>query len=170
MKLEKKTFQYSYREMQMRTAVSPHHTNPRSATLDFWRKTSSIDQYMVIQVHSQYKTYINYDNEFVAIMCDPCWYCLLRLVLRILFCSLAILLTVFQNISTIRIKYLSQSMYIETLLKLKDKQIDFEIRWSIKARGHAEQKRWIAGNLYSRVRNRHSPLNKCSLWKIWKKE
>ena len=29
-------------EMQMRVAISPHHTNPRSATLDFWRKTSKL--------------------------------------------------------------------------------------------------------------------------------
>ena len=27
------------REFQMRIATAPHHTNPRSATLDFWRKT-----------------------------------------------------------------------------------------------------------------------------------
>ena len=26
------------REFQMRIATAPHHTNPRSATLDFWRK------------------------------------------------------------------------------------------------------------------------------------
>ena len=33
----------------MRIAVSPHHTNPRSATLDFWRKTSSVPDYKHIQ-------------------------------------------------------------------------------------------------------------------------
>ena len=34
----------------MRRGVSPHHTNPRSATLDFWRKTSTIAEYKQIQV------------------------------------------------------------------------------------------------------------------------
>ena len=39
-----------FREMMMRKATSPHHTNPRSATLDFWRKTSTINEYRKIQV------------------------------------------------------------------------------------------------------------------------
>ena len=30
-------------------AGAPHHTNPRSATLDFWRKTTPYDQYKIIQ-------------------------------------------------------------------------------------------------------------------------
>ena len=33
----------------MRIATAPHHTNPRSATLDFWRKTVSKQDYAVIQ-------------------------------------------------------------------------------------------------------------------------
>ena len=33
----------------MRIAISPHHTNPRSATLDFWRQTTTIDEYRKIQ-------------------------------------------------------------------------------------------------------------------------
>ena len=33
----------------MRLATSCHHTNPRSATLHFWRQTSSIDEYKRIQ-------------------------------------------------------------------------------------------------------------------------
>ena len=33
----------------MRIATSPHHTNPRSATLDFWRKTSTIQDYKHVQ-------------------------------------------------------------------------------------------------------------------------
>ena len=33
----------------MRMAGAPHHTNPRSATLDFWRKTTPYDQYKIIQ-------------------------------------------------------------------------------------------------------------------------
>ena len=37
------------REWQMRMATSVHHTNPRSATLDFWRKTTPFDQYKIIQ-------------------------------------------------------------------------------------------------------------------------
>jgi len=36
-------------EFRMRISTSPHHTNPRSATLDFWRKTTPYDQYKVIQ-------------------------------------------------------------------------------------------------------------------------
>jgi hypothetical protein len=42
-------YQLSEQELKMRMAVSPHHTNPRSATLDFWRKTSHIDIYRQIQ-------------------------------------------------------------------------------------------------------------------------
>ena len=38
-----------FREMKMRLATSCHHTNPRSATLHFWRQTSSIDEYKRIQ-------------------------------------------------------------------------------------------------------------------------
>ena len=37
------------REWQMRMAGAPHHTNPRSATLDFWRKTTPYEQYKIIQ-------------------------------------------------------------------------------------------------------------------------
>ena len=33
----------------MRMASTVHHTNPRSATLDFWRKTTPYDKYMVLQ-------------------------------------------------------------------------------------------------------------------------
>ena len=33
----------------MRLATSCHHTNPRSATLHFWRQTSSLDEYKRIQ-------------------------------------------------------------------------------------------------------------------------
>ena len=40
----------------MRMATSPHHTNPRSATLDFWRKTSSIDDYKLIQAKRRLQT------------------------------------------------------------------------------------------------------------------
>ena len=36
-------------EWQMRMATSVHHTNPRSATLDFWRKTTRFDDYKMIQ-------------------------------------------------------------------------------------------------------------------------
>merc|ERR1711937_670930 len=36
-------------EWQMRMASSVHHTNPRSATLDFWRKTTEYERYKVIQ-------------------------------------------------------------------------------------------------------------------------
>jgi len=35
--------------MKMRLATSCHHTNPRSATLHFWRQTSSLDEYKRIQ-------------------------------------------------------------------------------------------------------------------------
>lgn len=40
---------FNDREFRMRISTSPHHTNPRSATLDFWRKTTPYDQYKVIQ-------------------------------------------------------------------------------------------------------------------------
>ena len=40
----------------MRMATSPHHTNPRSATLDFWRQTSSIDDYKRIQAKRRLQT------------------------------------------------------------------------------------------------------------------
>ena len=40
----------------MRLATSPHHTNPRSATLDFWRQTSSIDSYKQIQAKRRVQT------------------------------------------------------------------------------------------------------------------
>ena len=33
----------------MRLATSPHHTNPRSTTLDFWRKTSDMEEYRKLQ-------------------------------------------------------------------------------------------------------------------------
>ena len=33
----------------MRLATSPHHTNPRSTTLDFWRKTSDLGEYRKLQ-------------------------------------------------------------------------------------------------------------------------
>jgi len=33
----------------MRIATAPHHTNPRSATLDFWRKTLIKEDYAKIQ-------------------------------------------------------------------------------------------------------------------------
>lgn len=33
----------------MRMASTVHHTNPRSATLDFWRKTTSVEDYKIIQ-------------------------------------------------------------------------------------------------------------------------
>merc|ERR1712003_379530 len=36
-------------EWQMRMATSVHHTNPRSATLDFWRKTTHYDYYKLLQ-------------------------------------------------------------------------------------------------------------------------
>ena len=41
--------QILFREMKMRLATSCHHTNPRSATLHFWRQTSSLDEYKRIQ-------------------------------------------------------------------------------------------------------------------------
>lgn len=40
----------------MRLATAPHHTNPRSATLDFWRRTSSIDSYRHIQAKRRQQT------------------------------------------------------------------------------------------------------------------
>ena len=33
----------------MRMASTVHHTNPRSATLDFWRKTTSVEDYKLLQ-------------------------------------------------------------------------------------------------------------------------
>ena len=33
----------------MRMATTVHHTNPRSATLDFWRKTTKYDDYKILQ-------------------------------------------------------------------------------------------------------------------------
>ena len=33
----------------MRMATTVHHTNPRSATLDFWRKTTKYDEYKILQ-------------------------------------------------------------------------------------------------------------------------
>ncbi|CAG5104833.1 Oidioi.mRNA.OKI2018_I69.chr1.g1585.t1.cds [Oikopleura dioica] len=42
-------YEVSEEERMMRRGVSPHHTNPRSATLDFWRKTSTIAEYKQIQ-------------------------------------------------------------------------------------------------------------------------
>merc|ERR1712136_136650 len=42
-------YEVSEQEYKMRLATSPHHTNPRSATLDFWRQTTSVDQYRQIQ-------------------------------------------------------------------------------------------------------------------------
>ena len=33
----------------MRMATAVHHTNPRSATLDFWRKTTRYEDYKLIQ-------------------------------------------------------------------------------------------------------------------------
>ena len=38
-----------FSEWQMRMATSVHHTNPRSATLDFWRKTTRFEDYKLIQ-------------------------------------------------------------------------------------------------------------------------
>ena len=55
---------YNFREYQMRVAISPHHTNPRSSTLDFWRKTTDIERYRVIQ--AQKKKQINIPTRFVT--------------------------------------------------------------------------------------------------------
>jgi hypothetical protein len=41
---------------KMRLATSPHHTNPRSATLDFWRQTSSVEEYRIIQQKRRQQT------------------------------------------------------------------------------------------------------------------
>ena len=49
----------------MRVAISPHHTNPRSSTLDFWRKTTDIERYRVIQ--AQKKKQINIPTRFFNI-------------------------------------------------------------------------------------------------------
>ena len=54
----------NFREYQMRVAISPHHTNPRSSTLDFWRKTTDIERYRVIQ--AQKKKQINIPTRLVA--------------------------------------------------------------------------------------------------------
>ncbi|CBY11916.1 unnamed protein product [Oikopleura dioica] len=43
------SFQMTEEDFKMRYAVSPHHTNPRSATLDFWRKTTPYNQYRILQ-------------------------------------------------------------------------------------------------------------------------
>merc|ERR1712193_290716 len=43
------SYQMTEEEFRMRISTSPHHTNPRSATLDFWRKTTPYDQYKIIQ-------------------------------------------------------------------------------------------------------------------------
>merc|ERR1712026_55002 len=42
-------YQWGRDEWQMRMASSVHHTNPRSATLDFWRKTTRYEDYKLIQ-------------------------------------------------------------------------------------------------------------------------
>ena len=55
---------YNFREYQMRVAISPHHTNPRSSTLDFWRKTTDIERYRVIQ--AQKKKQINIPTRLVS--------------------------------------------------------------------------------------------------------
>ena len=39
----------NFSEWQMRMATTVHHTNPRSATLDFWRKTTKYDDYKILQ-------------------------------------------------------------------------------------------------------------------------
>ncbi|CAG5086170.1 Oidioi.mRNA.OKI2018_I69.PAR.g11128.t1.cds [Oikopleura dioica] len=59
-------------EMMMRKATSPHHTNPRSATLDFWRKTSTINEYRKIQYVRRKQTNIptssnHYKEEHLVI-------------------------------------------------------------------------------------------------------
>ena len=48
----------------MRVAISPHHTNPRGSTLDFWRKTTDIERYRVIQ--AQKKKQINIPTRLVT--------------------------------------------------------------------------------------------------------
>ena len=45
-----------FREMAMRLATSPHHTNPRSATLDFWRQTTSVEEYKKVQERRRLQT------------------------------------------------------------------------------------------------------------------
>ena len=42
--------------MAMRLATSPHHTNPRSATLDFWRQTTSVEEYKKVQERRRLQT------------------------------------------------------------------------------------------------------------------
>merc|ERR1712131_495769 len=57
-------YEMTAEEYQMRVAISPHHTNPRSTTLDFWRKTTDIERYRVIQ--AQKKKQINIPTRFVT--------------------------------------------------------------------------------------------------------
>merc|ERR1711970_1359542 len=42
-------YEWGENEWQRRMASAVHHTNPRSATLDFWRKTTTYDNYKIIQ-------------------------------------------------------------------------------------------------------------------------
>ena len=49
-------FDEIFREMAMRLATSPHHTNPRSATLDFWRQTTSVEEYKKVQERRRLQT------------------------------------------------------------------------------------------------------------------
>merc|ERR1712131_474787 len=42
-------YKFGENEWQMRMATSVHHTNPRAATLDFWRKTTRYEDYKLIQ-------------------------------------------------------------------------------------------------------------------------
>ena len=55
----------------MRVAISPHHTNPRSSTLDFWRKTTDIERYRVIQ--AQKKKQINIPTRWVISRYSEIW-------------------------------------------------------------------------------------------------
>ena len=43
-------------EFKMRMGISAHHTNPRSATLHFWRQTSSLDEYKQLQYRRRIQT------------------------------------------------------------------------------------------------------------------
>jgi hypothetical protein len=52
----------------MRVAISPHHTNPRSSTLDFWRKTTDVPKYKNIQ--AQKRKQINMPTRYVSILTD----------------------------------------------------------------------------------------------------
>ena len=47
----------------MRMASTVHHTNPRSATLDFWRKTTSVEDYKIIQ--AKRRAQMNKPTRFV---------------------------------------------------------------------------------------------------------